>query len=93
MRYIDCSSRELRCHRSAARRARGSLIVLDASAAVEPVLRTPRATWIDQRLLDPLERLHAPELIDIEVTQVLRCLLHARELTLMRAEEAFSEIL
>jgi predicted nucleic acid-binding protein len=67
------------------------LIVLDASAAVELILRTQRATWIERRALDPRERLHAPELIDIEVAQVLRRLLQARELTPGRAEEAFAD--
>ena len=67
------------------------MIVLDASAAVELILRTQRAAWIEKRALDPGERLHAPELIDIEVAQVLRRLLQARELTPGRAEEAFAD--
>jgi predicted nucleic acid-binding protein len=67
------------------------LIVLDASAAVELILRTPRSDRIAARVLDPTQRLHAPELIDIEVVQVLRRLHLAKELTLERAGIAVSD--
>jgi predicted nucleic acid-binding protein len=67
------------------------VIVLDASAAIELVLRTERADRIAARALDPTQRLHAPHLIDIEVVQVLRRLHLARELTLDRAELAFTD--
>jgi len=67
------------------------VIVLDASAAVELVLWTERADRIAARALDPAQRLHAPHLIDIEVVQVLRRLHLARELTLERAELAFTD--
>lgn len=67
------------------------MIVLDASAAVELILRTERADRIAARVFDPTQRLHAPHLIDIEVTQVLRSLHLARELTLERANLALSD--
>ena len=67
------------------------MIVLDASAAIELVLRTERADRIAARALDPTQRLHAPHLIDIEVIQVLRRLHLARELSLERAELAFTD--
>lgn len=67
------------------------MIVLDASAAVELILRTPRSDRIAARVLDPAQRLHAPELIDIEVVQVLRRLHLAKELTLERAGIAVSD--
>jgi predicted nucleic acid-binding protein len=67
------------------------LIVLDASAAIELVLRTPKADRIAARTLDPTERLHAPHLIDIELTQVLRRLVQAREITAARADVAFED--
>lgn len=44
------------------------------------------------RALDPSERLHAPHLLDIEVTQVLRRLVQRKELTLARAEQAFEDL-
>ncbi len=48
------------------------MIVLDASAVLEVLLRTPAATTVERRLFDPVETIHAPHLIDIEVAQVLR---------------------
>ncbi len=48
------------------------MIVVDASAALEVLLRTPAAAVVERRLFDPDETLHAPHLIDVEVAQVLR---------------------
>jgi predicted nucleic acid-binding protein len=48
------------------------LIVLDASAVIELLLNTPAAASIAGRIFAPQEWLHAPNLIDLEVTQVLR---------------------
>ena len=48
------------------------MIVVDASAALEALLRTPAARAVEKRLFDPLETLHAPYLLDVEVTQVVR---------------------
>lgn len=48
------------------------MIVLDASAAIELLLRTPAAAAIEARLFAPNETLHAPHLLNIEVTQVIR---------------------
>lgn len=48
------------------------MIVVDASAVIEVLLRTPTATAVEQRLFDPAQTLHAPHLIDVEVAQVLR---------------------
>ena len=45
---------------------------MDASALLEVLLVTPRAGRLTERLLAPDESLHAPHLIDLEVTQVLR---------------------
>lgn len=67
------------------------MIVLDASAAIELVLRTPRAERIAERALDPKERLNAPHLIDIEVAQVLRRLSQAREISAARAQAALED--
>jgi predicted nucleic acid-binding protein len=67
------------------------LIVLDASAAVELVLQTPRAERVAARALHPAERLHAPHLIDVEVTQVMRRLVQAKEITVARADTALRD--
>ena len=48
------------------------MIVVDASAVLEALLRTPAAAAVEERLFDLGETLHAPHLIDIEVAQVLR---------------------
>lgn len=48
------------------------MIVLDASAVLEILLRTAAAAHIEARIFDPTETLHAPHLIDVEVAQVLR---------------------
>jgi predicted nucleic acid-binding protein len=48
------------------------VIVVDASAVLETLLRTPAAAAVEGRLFDPAQTLHAPHLIDVEVTQVLR---------------------
>ncbi len=48
------------------------MIVVDASALLEVLLRTPAATAVEVRLFDERETLHAPHLIDVEVAQVIR---------------------
>jgi predicted nucleic acid-binding protein len=67
------------------------VIVIDASAAVELVLRTARADVIGARVFDPAEQIHAPHLLDVEVAQALRRLRLARQLTPARAEEAIED--
>jgi len=69
------------------------LIVVDASAAVELVLRTQRAERIAARVLDPGQQLHAPHLIDVEVLQVLRRLVQSRDLGPQRAELALADFI
>lgn len=48
------------------------MIVVDASAVLETLLRTPAARAVERRLFDPSETLHAPYLLDVEVAQVVR---------------------
>jgi len=48
------------------------MIVVDASALLEVLLRTPTAQAVEGRLFDPEETLHAPHLLDVEVAQVIR---------------------
>lgn len=48
------------------------MIVVDASALLEVLLRTPAAQAVEVRLFDPGETLHAPHLLDVEVAQVIR---------------------
>jgi len=48
------------------------VIVVDASALLEVLLRTPAAKAVENRLFAPDQTLHAPHLLDLEVAQVLR---------------------
>ena len=48
------------------------MIVIDASALVEFLLRMPAAPAVRERLSRAEQTLHAPHLIDIEVAQVVR---------------------
>jgi predicted nucleic acid-binding protein len=68
------------------------LIVIDASALLEMLLRTERADLLMERALVPSERMHAPHLLDIEVCQVLRRLVQRKEITATRAEQALDDL-
>jgi predicted nucleic acid-binding protein len=48
------------------------MIVVDASALLEALLRTPTAKTVEGWLFDPRRTLHAPHLLDVEVAQVIR---------------------
>jgi predicted nucleic acid-binding protein len=48
------------------------VLVTDASAVIELLLRTPAALAVEHRLFADGETLHAPHLLDVEVAQVLR---------------------
>lgn len=61
------------------------MIVLDASAALELLLQTPRAEAIAAIALTPLQQLHAPHLLDIEVAQALRRLVQHKAISAHRA--------
>ena len=69
------------------------MTVVDASAAVEFLLRTRLGKAIERRLFDPHEALHAPHLIDLEIAHVLRRHCAARKLTEQRAREALEDFL
>jgi predicted nucleic acid-binding protein len=61
------------------------VIVLDASAAVDHVLRRDAFERIAARLEAPGENIHAPHLIDLEVAGVLRRLVLQRAASVARA--------
>lgn len=48
------------------------MIVADASAILELLLRTPFGAAVEARLFRPNETVHVPALLDLEVAQVLR---------------------
>lgn len=67
------------------------MIVLDASAVLELVLRTSAGQRVADRIGSPDETLHAPHLIDLEVAQVLRRYEAVRMLSPSRAAEALED--
>lgn len=69
------------------------MIVLDASAAVDWLLQTPAGQHIEKRLYSRNETLHAPHLLDLEATQVLRRLSLQRVVSAHRADEAVRDLL
>lgn len=68
------------------------MIVVDASALLELLLQTPLGTRVEARLLRDDEEFHAPHLVDVEVTQVLRRLVRAGEVSAGRAAEAIEDL-
>ena len=69
------------------------MIVLDASAAVDWLLQTSAGQSVEKRLYSRSETLHAPHLLDLEVTQVLRRLALQGVISVNRADEAVRDLL
>ena len=71
------------------------MIVLDASAAIEWLLQTPKAAAIEARLFSKTAqtRWHAPHLLDVEVAQVLRKQVAKGVMSDARGEEALQDFL
>ncbi|MGH7087360.1 MAG: type II toxin-antitoxin system VapC family toxin [Stellaceae bacterium] len=69
------------------------MIVVDASALLEVLLRTSAAAAIEDRLFDAEETLHAPHLIDVEVAQVLRRYAATGQIAATRCRDALSDLL
>ncbi len=74
------------------RRAGCTLIVLDASAAIEWLLQTPDGQRIERRIYAHNETLHAPHLLDLEVAQVLRRMVRQDLVSSHRAAEAIRDL-
>jgi predicted nucleic acid-binding protein len=68
------------------------VIVVDASAVLEVLLRTPVAQAVERRLFAAGETLHAPHLIDIEVAHVLRRYAAAGDMCVERGREALEDL-
>lgn len=68
------------------------MIVVDASALLEVLLRTSRAEAIENRFFDGSELLHSPHLLDIEIVQVVRRFTLLGELDVLRAQAALDDL-
>ena len=69
------------------------MAVLDASAALEVLLKTPRGLHAAAQVLSPIESLHAPHLLDVEFVQALRRLTQASALDARMARQAIDDLL
>ncbi len=69
------------------------MIVLDASAAVDWLIQSAAARHIESRIFSRNQSLHAPELLDLEVAQVLRRLVREGTVSAFRAEQAIQDLL
>jgi predicted nucleic acid-binding protein len=68
------------------------LIVLDASAVIELLLNTDGGSLVRDRVADPGESLHAPHLLSVEVTQVLRRYVSLRAIDADTAASALEDL-
>jgi predicted nucleic acid-binding protein len=68
------------------------MIVVDASALLEVLLRTPEAETVEARLFEEGQTLHAPHLLDVEVAQVLRRYAITGEIDAKRGSEALADL-
>jgi predicted nucleic acid-binding protein len=69
------------------------VIVVDTSVVIEVLLATSAAWSIERRLHRAEMSLHAPQLLDIEVLQVLRRLCAQKEMTADRGRTALEDFL
>ena len=68
------------------------MIVVDASAILELLLRTPAAAAVERRLFGGRETLHAPHLLDVEVAHVLRRYALAGDVSAKQGSEALEDL-
>jgi predicted nucleic acid-binding protein len=68
------------------------VIVVDASAILELLLRAPAAAAVERRLFGGRETLHAPHLLDVEVAHVLRRYAFAGDMSAERGREALDDL-
>ena len=68
------------------------MIVVDASVILDLILAQSAAEAIGRRLFAPTETLHAPELLALEVLQVLRRHWRAGSLSASRGEIAVADL-
>jgi predicted nucleic acid-binding protein len=69
------------------------VIVLDASAAIDWLLQTAAGKRIEQRIYSHNESLHAPHLLDLEISQILRRLVREGSVSADRGDQAIEDLL
>ena len=68
------------------------MIVVDASALLEALLRTPAAEAVEERLFAARQTLHAPHLLDVEIARVVRRYAAAGDLDAERGRMALADL-
>jgi predicted nucleic acid-binding protein len=68
------------------------VIVVDASALLEFLLQTSLGARVEARLFREDDELHAPHLVDVEITQGLRRLVRTGEVSSGRADDAIADL-
>jgi predicted nucleic acid-binding protein len=68
------------------------VIVVDASALLEVLLRTPAAAGVERRLFEPAQTLHVPHLLDVEIAQVMRRYALGGEISAQRGRLALADL-
>jgi predicted nucleic acid-binding protein len=68
------------------------VIVVDASAVLEVLLRTTVGLRVEERILAERVSLHAPHIIDIEAVHAIRRLAVAQELSVQRGRQAVTDM-
>jgi predicted nucleic acid-binding protein len=68
------------------------VIVVDASALLEALLRTPASAAVEKRLFEPSQTLHVPHLLDVEIAQVIRRYAASREIDAERGRAALADL-
>lgn len=66
---------------------------MDASIILEVLLRTKSAQTIEKKIFSRGQTLHAPHLIDVEISQVIRRYTSAGELTQERGFQAIEDLM
>ena len=69
------------------------MIVVDASAVLEVLLRTTLGAAIESQLWRESDALHSPHLLDVEIAQVIRRFTIAREIEVERAQAALDDFI
>jgi predicted nucleic acid-binding protein len=68
------------------------VIVVDASAVVELLLQTELGREVEARVFRDRDELHAPHLLDVEVLQALRRIVHKNDIAPARAAQALDDL-